>query len=312
MPPTTNPTTVINQATPQYTYPPPLPPMAAVATVPMPAKGHSTAPKFSADQPRELRQYFEELDNLFTGAAITDDQIKKSQACRYLDFESADLWQNIPSFTAGSTYDNWKEELYKLYPGAEADKKYTVADMDKLVGERYRAGIYTLEDLASYYRSFFAVTKFLIEKGHLTEKEQNQAFIRGFQAALLDKIQRRLEIKVPDHNVRDAYKMSDVHSAAAHILEGAAVNAFPSLGLQPIAPVQSGIKSEDLNAILDKFSQTIISALAAKSYPTAHSSNSQEHTHDHRPGRMCHGCGQIGHFIQQCPVIEAAITAGKC
>ena len=124
--------------------------MAAVATVPMPAKGHSTAPKFSAYQPRELRRYFEELDNLFAGAAIMDDQTKKSQACRYLDFESADLWQNIPTFAAGSTYDNWKEELYKLYPGAEADKKYTVADMDKLVGERYRAGIYTLEELASY------------------------------------------------------------------------------------------------------------------------------------------------------------------
>ena len=106
--------------------------------------------------------------------------------------------------------------------------------------------------------------------------------------------------------------MSDVHSAATNILEGAAVNAFHSLGLQPIAPVQSGIKSEDLNAILDKFSQMIISALAVKSYPTAHSSNSQEHTHDNRPGGMCHGCGQIGHFIQQCPVIEAAITAGKC
>ena len=27
---------------------------------------------------------------------------------------------------------------------------------------------------------------------------------------------------------------------------------------------------------------------------------------------MCHSCGQSDHFIQQCPVIEAAITAGKC
>ena len=92
-----------------------------------------------------------------------DDQIKKSQACQYLDFESADLWQNIPSFAAGNTYDNWKEELYKLYPGAEANKKYTVTDMDKLVGKQYGAGIYTLEELASYYRRFFMVMKFLIK-----------------------------------------------------------------------------------------------------------------------------------------------------
>ena len=106
--------------------------------------------------------------------------------------------------------------------------------------------------------------------------------------------------------------MSDVHSAAAHILEGVAVNTFPSLELQLLAPVQSGIKSEDLNAILDKFSQMIISALAVKSYPSSHSSNPQEHIHDHQPSRMCHSCGQSDHFIQQCPAIEAVITAGKC
>lgn len=75
--------------------------------------------------------------------------------------------------------------------------------------------------------------------------------------------------------------MSDVHSTAAHILEGAAVNAYPSLPLQPATPTQSGIKTEALNGILDKFSQMIISVVATKSYPSAHSSTSQEHTHDH-------------------------------
>ena len=100
----------------------------------MPARGHATAPKFSPDQPCELCCYLSELENLLAAANITVDKQKKLQACRYLDFESAELWQAIPTFIGG-TYDLWKEALYKLYPGAEADKKYTIADMNKLVGE---------------------------------------------------------------------------------------------------------------------------------------------------------------------------------
>ena len=115
--------------------------------------------------------------------------MKKVQVCCYLDFDSANLWQNIPSYAIGESYEEWKNVLYKLYSEAEADKKYTVADIDKLVGEKYQAGIHTLEDLASYYQSFFAITKFLIEKNHLTQKKQNQVFIQGSQTSLLEKIQ---------------------------------------------------------------------------------------------------------------------------
>ena len=109
-------------------------------------------------------------------ANITDKAQKKLQACHYLDFESDELWQAISSYSSG-TYDKWKEALYKLYPEAEADKKYLVSDMDKLVGEQFRTGIYTLEDLASYYCNFFTITSFLINKNQVTIKEQDQAFI---------------------------------------------------------------------------------------------------------------------------------------
>ena len=108
--------------------------MVTVPPIPMPARGHATALKFSPDQPCKLHCYFSELENLLAAASITVDNQKKLQACHYLDFELAELWQAIPTFT-GETYDIWKEALYKLYPGTEADKNYTVADMDKLVGE---------------------------------------------------------------------------------------------------------------------------------------------------------------------------------
>ena len=48
-------------------------------------------PKFSAEQSRELKCYFEELENLMSQAGITVDTEKKKQVVRYLDVDAADM-----------------------------------------------------------------------------------------------------------------------------------------------------------------------------------------------------------------------------
>ena len=56
----------------------------AVAVVrQMPSYRHHTAPKFSEDQPREFRRFFEELANLFGPANITTEADKKAQTVHY-------------------------------------------------------------------------------------------------------------------------------------------------------------------------------------------------------------------------------------
>jgi hypothetical protein len=106
----------------------------------MPVREHRTAPTFTADQPRELRRYFQELNNLFTDCQVADDQTKKSYACRYLDVDSTKLWELLPEFQATSTYSRFIEAVYKLYPGSEDERKWSIADMDNLVGEQLRIG----------------------------------------------------------------------------------------------------------------------------------------------------------------------------
>jgi len=102
-----------------------------MATVPktMPARGHATAPKFISSQPRELPRYFNELNNLFQDANITDEGIKKAQACRYVDIDESELWQVLPEYTNNS-YDEWKKAVLTLYPGAMEDRKWSMADLD--------------------------------------------------------------------------------------------------------------------------------------------------------------------------------------
>jgi hypothetical protein len=117
----------------------------------MPPRGHGSAPKFTPDVPRELQCYFKGLELLFGPAQIVDDAEKKKHACRYVDIDTADLWEAIPEFDGTKTFDNFKSTIFKLYPSSESKCKWTIAEMDKLVREQLWMGILNVSDLGNYY-----------------------------------------------------------------------------------------------------------------------------------------------------------------
>jgi hypothetical protein len=96
----------------------------------------------------------------FGPAQIVDDAEKKKHACRYVDIDTTDLWEAIPEFDGTKTFDNFKSTIFKLYPGSESERKWTIADMDKLVGEQLRVGILNVSDLGNYYRVFTPLPNF--------------------------------------------------------------------------------------------------------------------------------------------------------
>jgi len=114
-------------------------------------------------QPRELPQYFNELNNLFQDANITDEGIKKAQACWYVDINESKLWQALPNYTL-KTYKDWKKAVLALYPGATEDHKWSMANLDQLLGSTLHMGIMNSEEYAEYYHKFFTITQFLIRK----------------------------------------------------------------------------------------------------------------------------------------------------
>jgi hypothetical protein len=150
----------------------------------MPPRGHSSAPQFNPDIPRELQRYFKELEMLFTTAQIVNNKEKKKHACRYVDIDTADPWESIPEFDITRTFDKFKTAIFKLYPGSESERKWTIADMDKLVGEQLWMGILNVTDLGNYYQMFYSITKFLLTKNRILEAEQSRAFVREFQPDL--------------------------------------------------------------------------------------------------------------------------------
>jgi hypothetical protein len=208
----------------------------------MPAHGHSTAPKFDPTKPCELRWFFDELELLFAACNMTDLDLMKKHACIYVDIDSAELWESLPQNATGVSFGEFRKAIHKLYPGSEDDRKWTISDMDKVVGEQLHIGIFDANDLGMYYRSFFNITHFLHTKNRISEAEQSRAFVRGFQPALWTHIARRLELKHPDHYPDDPYPLDDMHEAARFVLAGTSTSPNQA------APAQNATQSTSASA----------------------------------------------------------------
>ncbi|KAG6863599.1 hypothetical protein C0993_010917, partial [Termitomyces sp. T159_Od127] len=86
----------------------------------MPPCNHFSAPKWDELKPRDLTQYFKELEYLFRDCGITDHTQMKEYAARYVMYNTAETWTGLPKFAATTipvgdqaataiSYENWKE-----------------------------------------------------------------------------------------------------------------------------------------------------------------------------------------------------------
>ena len=294
--------------------------MSAAPIIPMPARGDRSAPHFDPQQPRELRRFFADLDFAFTRAGVADRTAQKKHACRYVDVDTADLWESIGQFTdATVTYEEFVKAVHALYPGSEEERKWSVADMDKLVGERSRLGILSLADLGDYYRHFYTITTFLRSKTRLSEAEQSRAFVRGFQPELWIRISQRLQLKLPDHFPDDPYTLDAIHEAARYVLHGTPSNLLAPTQPTPAANssltrANNEVKTEDLAAILERITESFVKALTAST--AANNSGSQGSSSFSRPPRSdpSSGCNYCGgpHFIRDCNQVAEDTKSGLC
>ncbi|KAG6851426.1 hypothetical protein C0991_009268, partial [Blastosporella zonata] len=123
-----------------------IPPMAQPHYNSMPARGHGTAPLFNPSKPRELPRYFTELKFLFASCTITENAKKKALGIRYVDYNTLEQWLSVSEYQPYDdsqpalpySYDNWKRAVISLYPGADATTKYSMADLDQIIGEADR------------------------------------------------------------------------------------------------------------------------------------------------------------------------------
>ncbi|KZT18204.1 hypothetical protein NEOLEDRAFT_1029161, partial [Neolentinus lepideus HHB14362 ss-1] len=244
---------------------------------------------------------------------------KKAAALKYVPMAVEDLWKTLPEYSVEHTYVAFVAAVKTLYPAVSEDRRYTVGDLDRLTGERARIGIHTLADLASYYREFILITRFLISKDLLSTREQNRAFQRGFNAELWLRIVHRLQIKDIDHPPDTAYDVQKVYEAAAFALYGTTTTGTSGSQSTSIvsdaAPTASSVKSEELAALVGVITKLIGQVLGpALTALTQNAPAAGAAPVAYRPPRTdtCHYCGKLNCSIGRCPSVEEDIRLGLC
>ncbi|KAG6875189.1 hypothetical protein C0993_010434, partial [Termitomyces sp. T159_Od127] len=247
----------------------------------MPPCNYLSAPKWDKLKPRELTQYFKELEYLFRDCSITNHTQMKEYAARYVTYNTAETWTGLLKFAATTipvgdqaataiSYKNWKEAVICLYPGTEESTCYTVNKLHQLVQDNFDLSAYMLGTFSTYYRKFQKISWWLLQHSKIHTNKERRLFQQGIPTLLWAKIARRLEILKPTHHPKDPYNVKDVYEAGDWHLMG----SDTSLGIlhtKGILPVQTQpqatnntvitnnyIKKEDMEAAI---SAAVVSAM---------------------------------------------------
>ncbi|KAG6900502.1 hypothetical protein C0993_009812 [Termitomyces sp. T159_Od127] len=302
----------------------PLPTLMEHIAQHMPLHNHFSAPKWDKSKLRELTQYFKELKYFFRDCSITDHTQMKEYMARYVTYNTAETWTDLPKFSATTapvgdkapttiSYENWKEAMIRLYSGAEELTCYMVNKLHQLVQDNFNLSAYTLGTFSAYYREFQKISCWLLQHGKIHANEE------CIPTLLWAKIARRLEILKPIHYPEDSYDIKDVYEAGNWHLKGTDTSlGIPrAKGILPV-PTQpqvannmvttnSYIKKEDMEA-------TISAAIASAITHIETMINTQLSTPrtPNAANSLCYFCSELGYTMSrgQCNTLEQYIRLG--
>ena len=75
------------------------------------------------------------------------------------------------------------------------NERVRIADMDLLVGETQRIGIFTVADFSAFYRKFSTITEYLLSLEHIGNRDISTNFLRALPIELHQKIVFNITIR---------------------------------------------------------------------------------------------------------------------
>jgi hypothetical protein len=187
----------------------------------MPVWGQNSAPKFEGTA-ASLNRFFADFEYLATISGLGDPE-KKKDIVWYLSTEEADFWKQQAEWQSNATSLEFKEVIFKAYPGSEATDRTRISDMDALVGATQCISIHTLAEFSEFYRKFSMIVVYLKAQNCIGNREISTNFLRARPANLQHKINFCIQIKEPDQHVDMPHELQLLFNAGVHVLSGSTI-----------------------------------------------------------------------------------------
>jgi hypothetical protein len=292
----------------------------------LPGRREKSAPTFDETRPGSLARFFSDLETLCENKGVHDSGDRKKAAVRYVETDIEDLWKTTAAWKDDTkTFQQFRDEVCKLYPGESSDQVYCIQDLDVVTGAFSRKGIGSAAALGEYYRKFLVVSRYLIEKGRLSTQEQSRFFFRGLQPSLEQQVRARLQQKFLDHLPDDPYDIEEIYDAIRHVLMGSTTLSWNPVSQSLQSPTSQGASSSpdsttakiealtvavcSLGDLVKNVVHNQVSPSGVKPRTGGPPASGANLTKSDRP---CNFCNVAGHFIRDCEEVNKDIKAGKC
>lgn len=198
----------------------PLPPALPVSTPTtgsyqaMPARASHSAPKFTG-KGRELRRYFEDVEEACLAAGKSAEQDKIHYARHYADADEAESWTLIQS--AAMTWVEFKDAVAKLYPDTSKKQCYTVADLEDVAMDYRDRGVSSREAVGGYLRQYGMIGEWLLDHQRILQEQFYKIFLGAFEPTLRDTIKICLSVADLAMHPDNGYQMEAIRDATNFI-----------------------------------------------------------------------------------------------
>ncbi|KAG6859961.1 hypothetical protein C0995_001237 [Termitomyces sp. Mi166 len=134
-------------------------------------------------------------------------------------------------------YEEWKAEIFKLYPGSESRDRYTRNNLEKLIANFLSKGMLLQASFSQYHCEFQKIVKWLVNNGKMERSSEKEKFQHGIPLTLWIRIVWDLEILYLLHHSDDPYEVEEMFNAGDWYLKGNTT----AMALVPPAGHQGGI-----------------------------------------------------------------------
>lgn len=296
----------------------------------MPRRGVKGAPSFSGTS-ATLERFIDDVEIAAKEVGLPADEWVV-HAVRYVDPDIEMLWRGLPSY-ATKVWAEFKKEIRKLYPGLDQDRKFGVAELEKLVSNWYVRGIRTQEEMGQFNREFKVICDYLLNKERLSNTEADRSYWRVFSGELKADLASRMRTTAgKDHHPDDPYGRQMVYEQALLCLYGTSTGVSHFVGSSVAEPPKSerSVKMEEemvkMMTTMSQLLTTVTSTFQANQnlggnrfappggqsgFNVGQAAGGSALVRNARsPTDGCLFCNAQGHFGRECPVASEYIVKG--
>ena len=181
----------------------------------MPNRSHHAAPRFDGKS-ASLSLFLDDIEYLAKACRLSQkDTIKWT--IRYSPSIDRELWEMQESVETGD-WEQFKEELYDLYPGSKGENKYSAANLQSLIDKQNSIAIRDAEDYGTYHQSFLKMSSYLRNKSRLSKRETSIYFLQGLEPSFRCKVQAQMKAESPKQHPDDPYSIAEISASALFVL----------------------------------------------------------------------------------------------